>query len=84
MSSSVPALSACDELQIQQEGGIPVDPTPVQLFDGGHPFDDVDEHYVQRVTRRVAQTATEATRVHLPRNRLHTIVVNANLTRPSI
>ena len=80
--SSVPPLSPSDELEIEQEGAVPVEPTPAQLLDGGHHFDDVDDHYVQRLTRRLVQSSTGENRHYLPRNLLHTIVANANLTRP--
>jgi hypothetical protein len=46
-SCVVPALAlpARDELDIEQEGAVPVDPTPEQLLHGGQHFDNVDVRY---------------------------------------
>ena len=81
-SCVVPALPARDELDIEQEGAVPVDPTPEQLLHGGQHFDDIDVRYAQRTARRFARMGNALLR-DIPRNRLHSIVANANLTRPS-
>jgi hypothetical protein len=82
-SCVVPALPARDELDIEEEGAVPVDPTPEQLLHGRQHFNDVDVHYAQCTAQRVAQMGDTLLQ-DIPRNRLHSIVANAkNLTRPS-
>ncbi len=88
-----PPLRAHDELQTEMQGGIPLETTttstgsreltPRQLLDGGHHFDDIDGPSRRRRIRQYQSDAL-ALQQELPRNFLHSLVAEANLTRPSL
>ena len=86
-------LSARDELRTEMQGGIPLDTsttrngsrelTPRQLLDGSHHFDDIDG-LSRRRTIRQYQSDALALHQQLPRDLLHNLVAEANLTRPAL
>ena len=94
-----PPSRALDELRTEMQGGIPLEaPTmleaattstgtqalfPRQLINGGRHFDDID---LQSRRRRIYQYQSQADALHqqLPRDFLHNLVAEANLTRPAL
>ena len=89
----VPPVGAVDELRTEMRGGVPLETTPTltsngrrvllprQLMDGGFHFDDVDQGY-RRNRRRQYRSQAHALHRQLPRDFLHDVVAEANLTRP--
>ncbi len=89
----VPPVRAIDELRTEMQGGVPLEAAltltsdgrrvvlPRQLMDGGLHFDDVDRGYCRSRIRQY-QSEADALFRQLPRDFLHDLVAEANLTRP--
>ena len=83
--NEVPAALAIDELGVVMEGAVPLETqrqVPLQLLGGGEHFDDVDRN-TRRQRLRQSTLESRALNLLLPRERLHNIIADANLTRPS-
>jgi hypothetical protein len=88
----VPTPTPADEWEIEIGGGVPLVPAPGaqstsdvipdQLLDGGNHFDDLGYRGRYNRQRRYDYMSTQS-RTPLPRERLHDMVHDAGLTRPS-
>ena len=84
-ADGIPSISPADDLEIEMQGGVPLETTqmlPEQLLHVGHHFDDIDRNSHRRRTRQY-QSAGRVQDQQLPRDRLHEKVANANLRRPT-
>lgn len=88
----VPAVPAADELEIEMHGGVRLETTemsgttriPRQLIGGGNHFHDMDLLSRRRQERQYRSQAQESAHdQQLPRDRLHALIDEANLCRPT-
>lgn len=89
----VPTSTASDEWRNEMTGAVPLVPTlnsesgrdvaPQQLLDGGNHFDDVGQNGRYNRQRQYDYVSRSEGRA-LPRDRLHSLVADAGLTRPTI
>ena len=85
-ADGIPSISPADDLEIEMQGGVPLETTqmlPEQLLHVGHHFDDIDRNSHRRRTRQY-QSAARVQAQQQPRDRLHEQVANANLRRPTV
>ena len=84
-ADSIPSILAADELEIEIQGGVPLETSPNgmlvprQLLDSADHFNDLD-----RAARRRRERYYHNLNQQLPRDRLHDVIADANLSRPSL
>ena len=88
----VPSSTVRDEWRNEMPGAVPLEPTPnselnldvapQQLLDGGNHFDDIGQNGRYNRQRQYDYVCRSEGRA-LPRDRLHSLVDDAGLTRPT-
>jgi hypothetical protein len=85
--ASAPLLSE-DFANIAAEGAVPLvrhrdgqnDNSPEQLLNGGHHYDDVDRNMRRQLERQSRRVSDDGL---LPRDRLHQIIIDKDMKRPT-